>query len=62
MLDDVLRPIHGGPDGGPEPLYDFSTNANALGPNPVVLEHIQAKDPSPKALATKLHSLPLPPQ
>ena len=42
-MDDVLRPIHGGPDGGPEPLYDFSTNANALGPNPVVLEHIQAK-------------------
>ena len=37
MLDDVLRPIHGGTDEGPEPLYDFSTNANALGPNPVAL-------------------------
>ncbi|WP_105317489.1 pyridoxal phosphate-dependent aminotransferase [Thermus tenuipuniceus] len=46
MLDDVLKPIHGGPDGGPEPIYDFSTNANALGPNPVVLRYIQAKDPS----------------
>lgn len=46
MLDDVLKPIHGGPDGGPEPLYDFSTNANALGPNPVILEYLEAKDPS----------------
>ncbi|GAA6756814.1 histidinol-phosphate transaminase [Thermus thalpophilus] len=46
MLDDVLRPIHGGPDGGPEPLYDFSTNANALGPNPVILAHLRRADPS----------------
>jgi histidinol-phosphate aminotransferase len=46
MLDDVLRPIHGGPDGGPEPLWDFSTNANALGPNPVLLEHLRRVDPS----------------
>ncbi|GGM93503.1 aspartate aminotransferase [Thermus composti] len=46
MLDDVLRPIHGGPDGGPEPLWDFSTNANALGPNPVILEYLRRTDPS----------------
>lgn len=46
MLDDVLKPIHGGPDGGPEPLYDFSTNANALGPNPVLLEYLRRTDPS----------------
>ncbi|WP_244363920.1 pyridoxal phosphate-dependent aminotransferase [Thermus brockianus] len=46
MLDDVLRPIHGGPDGGPEPLYDFSTNANALGPNPVILAYLRRADPS----------------
>ncbi|MGC8905173.1 pyridoxal phosphate-dependent aminotransferase [Thermus sp.] len=46
MLDDVLRPIHGGTDEGPEPLYDFSTNANALGPNPVILERLKAVDPS----------------
>ncbi|WP_018112048.1 pyridoxal phosphate-dependent aminotransferase [Thermus igniterrae] len=46
MIDDVLKPIHGGPDGGPEPLYDFSTNANALGPNPVILAHLRRADPS----------------
>ena len=46
MLDDVLRPIHGGTDEGPEPLYDFSTNANALGPNPVALAYLRRADPS----------------
>lgn len=46
MLDDVLKPIHGGPDGGPEPLYDFSTNANALGPNPVILERLRQANPA----------------
>ncbi|MGQ9692947.1 MAG: pyridoxal phosphate-dependent aminotransferase [Thermaceae bacterium] len=46
MIDDVLKPIHGGTDSGPEPLYDFSTSANALGPNPVILEHLQWADPS----------------
>ncbi len=46
MLDDPLQPVHGGADGGPEPLYDFSTNANALGPNPVILERLRRADPS----------------
>ena len=46
MLDDVLRPIHGGTDEGPEPLYDFSTNANALGPNPVALAYLRRADQS----------------
>ncbi|AFV77317.1 PLP-dependent enzyme, histidinol-phosphate/aromatic aminotransferase or cobyric acid decarboxylase (plasmid) [Thermus oshimai JL-2] len=46
VIDDVLKPIHGGTDDGPEPLYDFSTNANALGPNPVILEHLRRADPS----------------
>ncbi len=46
MLDDVLKPVHGGPDGGPEPVYDFSTNANALGPNSVILDFLQKVDPS----------------
>ncbi len=41
-----LKPVHGGPDGGPEPLWDFSTNANALGPNPVILEYLKKADPS----------------
>ncbi|TFU14771.1 pyridoxal phosphate-dependent aminotransferase [Thermus tengchongensis] len=59
MLDDILKPIHGGPDDGPEPLYDFSTNANALGPNPVVLRYIRAKDPSryPDPLYRRLRRL-----
>ncbi|RYM36446.1 histidinol-phosphate aminotransferase family protein [Meiothermus sp. PNK-Is4] len=58
MIDDVLRPIHGGPDGGPEPRYDFSTNANALGPDPFALEAIRAADPSryPDPLYTRLHA------
>ncbi len=46
MIDDVLKPIHGGTDEGPEPLYDFSTNANALGPNPVILEYLGRVDPA----------------
>ena len=59
MLDDALRPIHGGPDGGPEPLYDFSTNANALGPNPVILEYLRQADPSryPDPLYHRTHRL-----
>ncbi len=36
--------FHGGPDGGPEPRYDFSTNANPLGPNPVVQAAVRAAD------------------
>ena len=36
--------FHGGPDGGPEPRYDFSTNANALGPNPVLLSALRLAD------------------
>jgi len=58
-LDDVLSPIHGGPDGGPEPLYDFSTNANALGPNPIILEYLQSVVPSryPDPLYRETHPL-----
>lgn len=36
--------IHGGTDAGPDPLWDFSTNANALGPCPTVLHAVQAAD------------------
>ncbi|XOB98888.1 pyridoxal phosphate-dependent aminotransferase [Deinococcota bacterium DY0809b] len=36
--------FHGGPDGGPEPRHDFSSNANALGPNPVLLAAIRRAD------------------
>ncbi len=38
--------IHGGTDSGPEPQYDFSSNANALGPNPPVFEAIKATNPT----------------
>ena len=37
-------PMHGGTDAGPEPRWDFSTNANALGPCPSVLRAVQAAD------------------
>jgi len=33
--------IHGGTDGGPEPLYDFSTNANPLPPPPGLIEAVR---------------------
>ncbi|KIQ53419.1 aspartate aminotransferase, partial [Meiothermus taiwanensis] len=57
MIDDVLTPIHGGTDAGPTPRYDFSTNANSLGPDPYALAAIQAVDPSryPDPLYTQLH-------
>jgi len=57
MIDDVLMPIHGGTDSGPTPRYDFSTNANSLGPDPHALAAVQAADPShyPDPLYTSLH-------
>lgn len=42
----MLEPLHGGTDAGPVPRYDFSTNANALGPNPQVLESLGRADPA----------------
>ncbi|MDM7325011.1 MAG: histidinol-phosphate aminotransferase family protein, partial [Thermus sp.] len=59
VLGDVLRPIHGGPDGCPEPLFDFSTNVNPLGPNPVILEYLKRADPSryPDPLYRETHRL-----
>ncbi|HEY6515864.1 MAG TPA: aminotransferase class I/II-fold pyridoxal phosphate-dependent enzyme [Steroidobacteraceae bacterium] len=41
-----LAPLHGGTDSLPEPRYDFSSNANALGPCPVVLAAIRRADVS----------------
>jgi len=57
MIDDVLMPVHGGTDSGPTPRYDFSTNANSLGPDPRALAAVQAADPShyPDPLYTSLH-------
>lgn len=54
MID--LAPIHGGTDSLPEPRYDFSSNANALGPCPRVLAAVRAADVSryPDPLYTRL--------
>ncbi|MBE9030206.1 histidinol-phosphate aminotransferase family protein [filamentous cyanobacterium LEGE 11480] len=54
---DQLQPIHGSTDSGTPPKYDFSSNANALGPNPTVLKALKAVDPThyPDPFYTKLH-------
>jgi histidinol-phosphate aminotransferase len=44
MID--LAPLHGGTDSLPEPRYDFSSNANALGPCPPVLAAVRAANVS----------------
>ena len=44
MID--LAPVHGGTDSLPEPRYDFSSNANALGPCPPVLAAVRAANVS----------------
>ncbi|GEM84771.1 aspartate aminotransferase [Meiothermus hypogaeus NBRC 106114] len=58
MIDDVLKPVHGGTDSGPLPRYDFSTNANGLGPDPQALEAIRQADPShyPDPLYAEIHT------
>ena len=50
---------HGGTDAGPEPLWDFSTNANALGPCPAVLRAVKSADLSryPDPFYTELRAL-----
>lgn len=54
MVD--LSPIHGSTDSLPEPRYDFSSNANALGPCPPVLTAVRAAEVSryPDPLYTRL--------
>lgn len=37
-------PVHGGTDAGPEPRYDFSSNANPVGACPSVLAAVRAAD------------------
>ena len=39
-----LRPVHGGTDSASEPRYDFSSNANPLGPCPSVLDAVRRAD------------------
>src|ERR1700688_1134880 len=47
-----LDPVHGGTDSMPDPRYDFSSNANPLGPCPSVLAAVRSADvtryPDPK--------------
>src|SRR6202034_3005794 len=39
-----LHSVHGGTDSLPDPRYDFSTNANPLGPCPIVLARVRNAD------------------
>src|SRR6266403_6143524 len=39
-----LDPVHGGADSMPDPRYDFSSNANPLGPCPSVLAAVRNAD------------------
>jgi histidinol-phosphate aminotransferase len=43
----VPEALHGGTDAGAPPSHDFSTNANALGPDPHALSAVRAADPGP---------------
>jgi histidinol-phosphate aminotransferase len=51
-----LEPVHGGTDSMPEPRYDFSSNANPLGPCPAVLAAVRGADVTryPDPLYTQL--------
>lgn len=40
------EPTHGGTDAGPPARFDFSTNANALGPAPALLDLLRTVDPT----------------
>jgi histidinol-phosphate aminotransferase len=55
---DERAPCHGGTDAGPQPRYDFSTNANPLGPCPMVLRAVREADVTryPDPLYTNLRA------
>ena len=57
MLDP--HSTHGGTDSMPDPRYDFSTNANPLGPCPSVLAHVRNADVTryPDPLYTRLREV-----
>ncbi|MEN9353184.1 MAG: hypothetical protein RL318_509 [Fibrobacterota bacterium] len=38
-------PFHGGPDAGPDPEFDFSSNANWLGPAPALIDQLAKARP-----------------
>lgn len=45
-MNEILESVHGGPDAQGVAEHDFSTNANACGPCPAVLEAVQRADAS----------------
>ena len=51
--------MHGGTDSRPDPRYDFSTNANPLGPCPSVLARVRNADVTryPDPLYTRLREV-----
>src|ERR1700730_17789552 len=53
-----LDPVHGGTDSMPDPRYDFSSNANPLGPCPSVLAAVRSADVTryPDPLYAKLRA------
>jgi histidinol-phosphate aminotransferase len=53
-----LHPVHGGTDSTPDPRYDFSSNANPLGPCPSVLAAVRNADVTryPDPLYTELRA------
>src|ERR1700678_2756393 len=57
MLDP--HSVHGGTDSLPDPRYDFSTNANPLGPCPAVLARVRNADVTryPDPLYTRLREV-----
>ena len=50
---DDLSPLHGATDSGPEPLHDFSTNANPVPPCPAVRAAAVTRDPDPAYTALR---------
>lgn len=54
-----LDPLHGGTDSMPDPRYDFSSNANPLGPCPSVLAAVRSADVTryPDPMYAKLRAL-----
>src|SRR5271168_1112720 len=54
-----LSPMHGGTDSRPDPRYDFSSNANPLGPCPAVLARVRNADVTryPDPLYTRLREV-----
>jgi histidinol-phosphate aminotransferase len=53
----LVTAVHGSTDAGKPPQFDFSSNANAIGPNPIIREILRDVDPThyPDPHYTALH-------